>query len=141
MERRDTLDGMHLVWWRDDTLAYDRHARDDRPPFCFLLGECARVEAPPLDPSTNNLTSLTGLEALEIETNDSAPLDSSGLVSLLKLTVHKSPITSFPTSLMVCELVVKTDLDLSSPTNPTSIRVELHSTVHGIPNATEGAGR
>ena len=46
-----------------------------------------------------------------------------------KTRSHKSPITCFPTSLMVCELVVKPDLDLSSLTNLTSTRVELHYTV------------
>ena len=78
-------------------------------------------------PRINNVTSLTGLDALEVQMNDSAPLDSSGLASLIKLTAHKSPIPCFPTSLLVCELVVKTGLDLSSLTNLTSMRVELHS--------------
>ena len=80
-------------------------------------------------PGINIPTSLTGLEVLEVETNDSVLLNSSGLLSLTKLTPYKSPMTCFPTSPMVCELVVKPDLDLSSLTNLTSTRVELHSTV------------
>ena len=79
-------------------------------------------------PSINNVTTLTGLETLEVRMKDSAPLDSSGLVSLTKLTAYKSPFPSFHTSLMACELVVEPDLDMTSLTNLTSARVVLHST-------------
>ena len=93
-------------------------------------------------PSTYNVTSLTGLEALEVGTNDSVPLDSSGLVSLTKLTEHKLPITCFTTSLMVCDLVVENRLGPVAPDkphvdgNPTSLYC---TTI--IHNAIEGGGR
>ena len=43
--------------------------------FCFLV-RALKLKLLRWIPSINNVTSLTGLEALEIETNDSVPLDN-----------------------------------------------------------------
>ena len=124
------------------TLADDRHRREDRPRLLFSFWVSAlRLKLLRWIASINNVTSLTGLEVLEVETNDSVLLNSSGLLSLTKLTPYKSPMTCFPTSLLVCELVVKTDLDLSWLTNLTSTRVELPSAAQlEFPTQLKGLG-
>ena len=119
---------MHHVWSRDYTLADDHHGRDDRPRVFSLGVGALTLKLLRWIPSIINVTSLTSLEVLEIGTTDNVPLNLPGLVSLTKPTAHKASIAHFPTSLVVCELVVKTDFDLLSPRNLTSVRIEFHPT-------------
>ena len=119
---------MHHVWSRDYTLADDHHGRDDRPRMFSLGVRALTLKLLRWIPSIINVTSLTSLEVLEIGTTDNVPLNLPGLVSLTKPIAHKASIAHFHTSLVVCELVVKTDFDLLSPRNLTSVGIEFHPT-------------
>ena len=56
---------------------------------------------------------------------DSDPLDLSGLTVLTKLDAHQSPVLRLSTSLVECDVSLRSDTDLSSLTRLTSMGVSL----------------
>ena len=77
----------------------------------------------------SQLTPLTRLQSLEIDV-DGDPLDLSGLTTLTWIDSNETLILALPTSLVECDVTLRSDFDFSSFTNLTSLEVLLDGQIN-----------